>query len=499
MYVMGIDIGTSSTKTAIFDEQGQMKALAARPYNPDAERPGYAEQDPEVWWKAVVDTIQKSLRELQADPREIKAIGFSGQMHGAVPLDSEGRVTRKAILHCDVRAGDTVAELLEGDGGKRISDIVLNPLFPGFQLVSLCWMRIHEPELFQKIRQVICPKDYVRYRLTGIVGAEHTDASGTLLYDMKGETWSREIFQTLDLPSHIVPEEVHNSCEVAGTVSKEAAALTGLSAETKVVYGGADQAMHSLGNGIHRPGIMMATIGTSGQVLTVSNQSVHNPELNTHFFRHVQDHFWYGMAAVLHAGSTLNWFRRTFVENASYEDLSRMAGSVKPCCDGLVFFPCMGGERTPYLDSETRGMFSGFSMSHRKEHFARAIMEGVSFAMKTGIDRIDELYGRADKLICAGGGVKGREWAQIQADIYGREIYISKISEQACLGAAITAAVGSGAFRDLDEACDAMIQKEDMILEPNWEHTKQYEAFYSEVYSQLYAQNSELFHNMNRF
>ena len=498
MYVMGIDIGTSSAKTAIFNEQGEMLALASKPYNPEARKPGYAEQDPEVWWEAVAFTIRKSLKELQVDPKDVKTIGFSGQMHGMIPVDKEGRVVRKAILHCDVRAKDTVQELIK-EYGNKISDIVLNPVFPGFQMVSLCWMRKHEPELFEKVEQVICPKDYVRYKLTGILGVEHTDASGTLLYDMNHEKWSEEIFQMLHLPLQVVPKEIHNSYDVAGTVSKEAARATGLSTSTKVVYGGADQAMHSLGNGVYRPGIMTATIGTSGQVLAVSDKPVKNPELNTHLFRHVNHHFWYGLAAVLHAGSTLNWFCRNFAVKDSFEDLSKIANRVKPCCDGLVFFPCMGGERTPYLDSETRGMFSGISMSHGKEHFARAIMEGVSFAMKTGIEKMNQIYGKADKLICAGGGVKGRVWAQIQADIYGREIFVSNISEQACLGSAIIATVGSGTFKSLDEACDAMIQKEDLVIEPNQEHVKLYEMFYSEVYSQLYEQNSRLFHNMNHF
>ena len=257
--------------------------------------------------------------------------------------------------------------------------------------------------------------------------------------------------------------------------------------------------MHSLGNGVYKPGIMMATIGTSGQVLVVSEKPIHNPELNTHFFRHVNEHSWYGLAAVLHAGSTLNWFQRNFSESYSFEDLSELASNVKPCCDGLVFFPCMGGERTPYLDSETRGMFSGISMCHRRDHFARAIMEGVSFAMKTGIEKMNSLYGKADKLICAGGGVKGKVWAQIQSDIYGREIYISGISEQACLGAAVVAGVGCGAFSDLDEACAAMIRKEDAIIEPNMENTKRYDAFFTDVYSKLYEQNRNMFHNMNCF
>ncbi|MCI9017387.1 MAG: xylulokinase [Lachnospiraceae bacterium] len=499
MYFMGIDIGTSSTKAAIFSETGRLVSLITKPYHPEAQKPGFAEQEPEIWWQAVISTIKKCLADSQIKAEEILAIGFSGQMHGTIPLDASGKAVRKAILHCDVRAKDTVLELQKQYGTETISDIVLNPLFPGFQLLTLCWMRKNEPELFRQVKLVICPKDYIRYKLTGSLGVEHTDASGTLLYDMNREQWSEDIFQILHLDSGLVPDKIHSSFDVAGTLCANAAEATGLSEKTLVVYGGADQAMHSLGNGVYKPGTMMATIGTSGQVLTVSEQPVKNPKWNTHFFRHVNMHSWYGMAAVLHAGSTLNWFRRNFAKDSSYEDLSRFAEQISPCCDGLVFLPCMGGERTPYMDSETRGIFSGISMSHGREHFARAIMEGVTFAMKTGIEKMNQLYGRADRLICAGGGVKGRTWAQIQADIYGREIYISGISEQACLGAAITAAAGSKIFQNLDEACDAMIQKEDIVIEPDREHTKRYEAFYQEVYAQLYEKNRELFYHMNHF
>ncbi len=497
MYFMGIDIGTSSAKTAIFDKAGNMVSLSSKDYNPDAKKPGYAEQNPEIWWDAVVTTIQKNLANLKISPKEICAIGLSGQMHGLVPLDQEGEVVRKAILHCDVRAKDIAEELMDLFNGTRLTDIVMNPIFPGFQLVSLCWIKKYEPDIFRNIKKIICPKDYIRYRLTGKIGSEHTDASGTLLYDMMHENWSKEIFETLRLHMELVPEEIHDSYDVAGAVCPEVVELTGLSPETIVVYGGADQAMHSLGNGVFQPGTMTATIGTSGQVLNINHKPVPNPHMNTHTFRHVNPHTWYGLGAVLHAGSTLNWFRRNFAENSSYDELSEMASHVKPGCEGLVFFPCMGGERTPYLDSETRGMFVGMSMSHSKEHFARAIMEGVSFAMKNSIEIMNQMYGESGQLICAGGGVKNPVWAQMQADIYGREIEVSNISEQACLGAAIVASVGCGAFQDLESACEAMIQKEHLIIRPNLENTKKYETLYREIYSQLYLQNKELFHKMN--
>ncbi|MCD8364098.1 MAG: xylulokinase [Lachnospiraceae bacterium] len=496
---MGIDIGTSSAKTAIFNEKGEMLSLASKPYYFETLKPGYAEQDPEVWWKAVVDTISESLKQFPGNCSEVKAVSFSGQMHGAVPLDVQGNVVRKAILHCDVRAGDIVESIVASDMDRSISEVTMNPVFPGFQMISLCWIRQHEPEIYEKIHTVVCPKDYVRFRMTGVLGTESTDASGTLLYDMRKEQWAPEVFKMADLDPLVVPQTIHNSCEVVSTVLPDVAELTGLSPKTLVVYGGADQAMHSLGNGVFTPGIMMATIGTSGQILTVTENPIHNDRLNTHTFRHVNDHTWYGLAAVLHAGSTLNWFRRNFAETSSYEELSQMASQVRPCAEGLVFFPCMGGERTPYLDSKTRGMFSGISMCHGRGHFARAIMEGVSFAIKTGIDTMEQLYGYSEKLICAGGGVKGRVWAQIQADIYGREIHISHILEQACLGAAIVAGIGAGEFLNLEEGCAAMVGNMDDVLSPIPENVKRYQEFYEKVYAGLYKQNQDIFHNMGSF
>lgn len=499
MYLMGIDLGTSSVKTAVFDERGRMLSLAAMPYVYDAPRPGYAEQNPELWWDAAAAAICESIRRLPGDPEDIKAVGFSGQMHGIVPLDKDGRPVRKAILHCDVRAKDTVEKLKEKFGEHRISDIVLNPVFPGFQMVSLCWMREHEPELYGRIKTVICPKDYIRYRMTGEIGTECTDASGTLLYDMRRESWSAKLFEMLNLNPGLVPFEIHSPYEAAGKILPEAARRTGLPEKTEIVYGGADQVMHSLGNGVYKPGTMMATVGTSGQVLTVSKAPVQSRELNVHCFRHAENHYWYGLAAVLHAGSTLNWFQRTFAKNQSFPDLSEMANQAEPCCDGLVFFPCMGGERTPYMDTETRGMFSGISMFHKEEHFARAMMEGVSFAVKTGIRKIEEIYGKAETLICAGGGVKGKTWAQIQADIYGREIFVSNISEQACLGAAVAAAIGGGIYKNAEEACAAMIRQPETVICPNTEYVKKYEDFFQEIYVPLYSQNREIFHRMNCF
>jgi len=493
MYFLGIDIGTSSTKSVIFDEHGAIAGSAAKDYVFDVEKVGFAEQNPEVWWDAVCVSIAEAMEKSGVPKNDIAGIGLSGQMHGLVALNGRGEVVRKAILHCDVRAGAEVDEIT-GRCGDTFSHITFNPVFPGFQAVSLYWIKAHEPEAYRAIQTVITPKDYIRYRLTGRIGTEHTDASGTLFYDMKRNTWSPEIFELLSLPAGIVPGEIHNSYETAGALTAAAAAACGLSEGTPVVYGGADQAMHSVGNGVYASGTMMATIGTSGQVLSVSREAVYNPRLNTHTFRHVNDHVYYGLGAVLFAGTTLNWFRRNFAPECSFQQLSEMADTIAPGCSGMVFLPCMGGERTPYLDPLARGIFHGVTMLHTKAHFARAIMEGVSFAMKASIDEITSLYGKDGHLICAGGGVKGETWAQIQADIYNREIFVSHVREQACLGAAIMAAVGTGAFDSVEAACGAMCDSSMTSLMPDPRRAERYQNIYDRVYSKIYPQNAELFH-----
>ena len=497
MYLLGIDIGTSGTKSAIFNTEGELISLASKEYVFESVKPGYAEQDPDVWWKAVVFTVKEAIKSSRLNAEQISVVGLSGQMHGLVALDKNGKVLRKAILHCDVRAAKEVDEIKEISNG-RIEKITFNPIFPGFQAVSLYWMKKHEKNLYDKIFKVVCPKDYIRYKMTGLLGTEHTDASGTLLYDMKNSKWSYDIFRILELKRELVPEEINKSYEVAGNITSEASKELGLSTKTIVAYGGADQAMHSTGNGIYQSGIEMATIGTSGQVLRICNEPIYNASLNTHLFKHVNDNTWYGLGAVLFAGSTLNWYKRTFCNDIQFDEISMQAESVEPGSEGLIFFPCMGGERTPYMDPNTRGVFLGVNVAHNKWHFARAIMEGVSFAMKCSIDKMDNLYGQAENIICAGGGVKGNVWAQIQADVYGRSIHISSVKEQACLGAAIVAGIAGGGFKDLNDACGRMCNDKMKVLEPIASHREIYDKIYKDIYLQIYKSNKDIFKKINQ-
>ncbi|MDR1966955.1 MAG: xylulokinase [Synergistaceae bacterium] len=493
--LIGTDIGTSSAKSVIFDQNGAIVSQSAREYEYDVPAAGYAEQDPDVWWEAAAWSIREAMAKSGAKKEDIACLGLSGQMHGMVPLDAGGKPVRKTIIHCDVRASETVRYVCGLFGRENFYSVTYNPAFSGFQLISLVWLRENEPANFEKIASVVCPKDYVRLRMTGETGVEATDASGTLAYDMKAQGWSKELLGALSIPMSIFPPVIGLPHETAGRFGAAAAEKCGLAPGTPVAYGGADQAMFSIGNGLFKKNTLLATIGSSGQALMLIDRLVKNPAMNTHVFRHIERDTWYGMSACLHAGLALNWFRRTMSPGESYDDFSTMAAVIKPCSEGLAFFPAMAGERTPHTDMKTRAAFVGLTNAHTKAHFARAIMEGVTMEMKAGIDVLEGLFGHPVKLICAGGGVRSAVWRQIQADIYGRDIFVSRTPEQGCLGAAIAAGVAAGMFRDIEEGFRAMQRKEEMTVSPIPENVEKYAEFYSEVFSGIYPNNKELFHN----
>ncbi len=494
-YLMGIDIGTSSLRSTIVDEQGNIKAVAAQEYTFDSPKLGFAEQDPEVWWNALTITVKKTLDESQIPAREIKGIGLSGQMHGMIPVDKDNRVLHKAILHCDVRSGEQANNVNQNFNTEEIHRTLYNPIFPGMQLVSLLWFRDTFPEEFAKVKSVLCPKDYIRYKLTGEIATERTDAAGTVAYDVKNQRWASDFLQKLDLDLSIFPDEEHTPFEIAGTITKQAHEETGLEIGTPVAYGGGDQAMQSVGNGLYQSGDAMSTIGTSGQIMFITDSPVFNPRLNSQTFTHVQKDVWFGMAAMLSAGVTLNWFRKTFMSDYSYAQLSEMTRGIKPGSNGLLFFAPMMGERTPYLDSNTRGVFHGFSFLHKREHFVRAVMEGVCYEMKMGLDILHSLYGIPKKMIVAGGVTNSPEWMQILANVYNLPVTVRSKSEQACVGAAIMAGVGSKVFSSIEEGCNSLLSKEkEMTIEPIQEEAKIYQEIYENVFRQFYEQNKELFY-----
>jgi len=488
---MGIDLGTSSLKTLIMDEQGNVKSLYSQEYPIEIPLEGSAEQNPDLWWEAAVNTIRRSLNTHGIKPNDVKCIGLSGQMHGMVILDKDNNVIRPAVIHCDQRSELQVERIYETAGRDEVSKITLNPVFPGFQIASLLWVKENEPDNYKRICKVILPKDFIRFKLTGKIATDSTDASATLAFDVSKRCWSESLISKLGLDNNIFPECME-PYDIAGYITSEAALQTGLKKDTPVVCGTSDQPAQALGNGIIRPGFLTSTIGTSGQIFTPVEMPLYNSALNTHTFCNVKPDTWYVMGAILSAGLSLRWLKDNILCDKEFRAIDEEASKIPVCSNGLIFLPYLAGERTPYLDTNARGVFFGLTMKHNINHMSRAIMEGVAFALKDCIGVIEQLGIGIEKVIASGGGAKSKLWLQIQADVFGREIYTTETVEQACTGSAILAGVGCGIFRNLEEATNAIVKVNESPTIPIEKNISLYEYHYN-VYKDLYIKNKELF------
>jgi xylulokinase len=481
---MGIDLGTSSLKTIIVNEAGNVKALCHRDYTFDSPRGGYAEQDPDTWWKACCETVREALAACGAPASEIVGVSFSGQMHGLVMLDSEYRVVRPAILHCDARSDEQVEELRGIFGEAGVQKLIMNPVYTGFLLPSLLWVRRNEPENYEKIRYVCLPKDYLKFRMTGELSSDYSDASATLAFDIKNGAWSDTILKQVDVPSGMFPR-LYGTTENTGFVCRQAAQITGLSEKTVVAAGGGDQIMQSIGNGMVRPGAATANIGSSGQVCFQIDRPVLNPQLNTNMFCGFKKGSWILFGATMTAGLSLEWWHR-IIGDVNYEQLNREVDAVQPGSGGVVFLPYLNGERTPHVNPNLSGMFMGVNIGTTRAHMTRAVMEGVAFSLMQCIEICGSLGFKAESLVASGGGARSKPWLQLQADIYDIPLRISETKEQAGMGAAIAAGVGAGIYRDLEEGCKAAVCYKDEIIVPDAQRHKIYSEYY-ELYKEVYA------------
>lgn len=488
-YLMGIDVGTSSIKTIIIDECGTVAAISACGYQYDSPVLGYAEQDPEVWWQACEKSIQQALSHSGLSGQEIMAVGFSGQMHGLVMLDAQGKSVRPAILHCDARSGPQVQRLQELFIPWNPQELVMNPLYPGFLLPSLLWVRDNEPEHFDKIKSVCLPKDYIKYRLEGRVSTDYSDASATLAFDIRKREWSNEILSCTGLAADWFPHcfEPH---EIVGTVCEHAARATGLSTRTLVVAGGADAVMQGIGNGAIHAGIVTTNIGSSGQICFQSNTPIENPKLTTNCFCGFKEGRWITMGAIMQAGLALRWFKN-ISGDPGYTQLDAAAELVGPGSGGLIFLPYLNGERTPHMNPDLSGMFLGCNMSTTRKHMARAVMEGVTFALNQCMEICKGLGLSAKSVVTSGGGAQSPLWRQIQADIFNRPLRVALVREQAALGAAIAAGVGAKIYKDVEEGCDTVVRYRPEIIEPDEKNHTLYAEYY-EMFKEAYTANHDL-------
>ncbi|MBP7175415.1 MAG: xylulokinase [Thermoclostridium sp.] len=492
-YLLGVDIGTSGTKTVLFDELGNARASDLQEYPLYQPKNGWAEQDPEDWWMATYVSIKNVLAKSGVSPDDVKGVGLSGQMHGLVLLDKDNKVLRKSIIWCDQRSSAECEQITQLVGAKRLIEITANPALTGFTASKIMWVKNHEPEIFDKAVKILLPKDYVRYMLTGEFATEVSDASGMQLLDVPNRCWSDEVLQKLGLNKSMLGK-VYESQEITGTIHNRAAELTGLKAGTPVVGGGGDQAAGAVGNGIVKPGVISSTIGTSGVVFAYTDKVSIDPLGRVHTFCHAVPNTWHIMGVTQAAGLSLQWFRNNFCKEEistanlmgvdPYYLMDKAAEKVEAGSNGLLYLPYLMGERTPHLDSDCRGVFFGLSAKHTKKEVLRAVMEGVVYSLKDCMEIIKELGVDVGQVRASGGGGKSPLWRQMQADVFGSEICTINASEGPAFGVAILAGVGSGVYKSVPEACEATIQVKTR-QQADQAMTAKYNEYYK-LYKSLY-------------
>ncbi len=474
--LLGIDIGTSSLKVQIIKETGIVIAESSRKYKFNIPLNGYAEQDPYVWWRACCEAIRESIQRAGIRPENINAVGLSGQMHGTVVLDKNQNVIRPVIIHCDARSSKQCKDIETTLGKERLKNLVMNPVFSGFMLPTLLWIRENEPWNYEKIKYLLLPKDFIRLKLTGNMASEYSDASATLLFDITGGKWSQQLLNIFKIEENILPA-VFGSTELAGSVTRKASEETGLALDTPVVYGGGDQIMQAIGNGVITDGSATVNIGSSSQVCFPSSVTKVNPEVNSNLFCGYRQNHWIAMAASMSAGLSLTWFTSMF-NNIDLAVLNEEILNIKPGSGGVIFLPYLGGERSPHLNPDLSGSFMGITHGTTRYHLARAIMEGTTFALNDCMNICLKMGLKADLLVASGGGAKSEPWLHMLADVFKVPLRMAINKEQASLGAAIVAGVGCGVFGSVEEGCRAAVQYEERIIVPKPSNHEIYLNYY---------------------
>jgi xylulokinase len=496
IYLLGIDVGTGGTRALILDERGRVVTSATEDHRPFASpHIGWAEQDPCDWWRACGIAVRRALAQanLRKDKDQISCVGLSGQMHGAVLLDEQERVVRPALIWCDVRTEKQCLDLTAQVGADKLIQLTCNPALTNFTLTKCLWVRENEPENWGRVRSLMLPKDYVRFRLTGERATDVADASGTLLLDVAKRRWSKAMLKLVQMDESLLPN-LYESPEICGQISDAGADATGLKKGTPVVAGAGDQAAGAIGMGVVSPGTVSATIGTSGVVLAATDHPALDSKGRVHTFCHAVSGRWIAMGVTQAAGLSLRWFRDQFGSgdgHESYEGLTTEATKAPPGCDGLLWAPYLMGERTPHLDPAARGMLVGLTASHKRSHVIRAILEGVAFSLRDTFTIFREMEVPAKKIRLGGGGARSPLWRQIQADIYGQPVETVEAEEGAAYGAAILAGVGAKTWPSVDEACQSVVRVVENIT-PSPEDSLALERAY-DMYRRIYPAMKSIF------
>lgn len=459
-FVVGIDVSTTATKAVLIDGSGVVVGIGTAEYPVDMPHPLWSEQHPELWWSAAQSAIRSVLASTGTKGDDVEGVGLTGQMHGAVLLDAAGAAVRPAILWNDQRTAAECNEIRTAVGPERLIEITGNDAITGLTAPKLLWVRRHEPEAWARVRHVLLPKDYLRYRLTDGYAMDKADGSGTLLFDLAARTWSDEVLEALELDPSLFPPTWEGP-EVTGTVTRAAADATGLRAGTPVVAGGGDQAANAVGVGVVAEGTVALSLGTSGVIFAATNAPIHDPAGRVHAFCHAVPGRWHLMSVMLSAAGSLRWLRDTIAPDVPFADLAAAAGEVRAAEDGLFFLPYLSGERSPHPDPLARGAFVGLTLQHDRRHLTRAVLEGVAFGLRDGLDLMIAAGMPAPSQIRAsGGGLASATWRQILADVLGAELATPSTTEGAAFGASVLAAVGVGWYPDVPSATSALVRTE---------------------------------------
>lgn len=492
-YLLGIDIGTTGTRSLVINEDGSIIGSAVKEYPLYTPKPGWAEQEPEDWYDATIQTIKEVLEKNEIKGSDIKAIGLSGQMHGSVFLDKNNEVIRPAILWCDQRTEPQCQEIYNIFGYENFIKLSYNKALPGFTSPKILWLRENESENYKKVYKILLPKDYVRFMISGVYATEVSDAAGMLLMDIKNRVWSNEILNGLEIDKNFLAE-LYESYEISSRVNEKTAKLTGLLAGTPIAGGGGDNAAGNVGSGIIRQGIISDSIGTSGVVFAHSDSPVYDPEGRLHSFCHAVPGKWHLMGVTLSAAGSQKWYYDTFGPSKSimqerpdlkkYKLLDAQAEKVSAGSNGLIFLPYLSGERSPHGDAYARGVFFGISYVHGQDHFVRSIMEGVAFSQLDCLNLMRSLGINSDKIVLIGGGSRSKIWREIICDIFETPLITLKNEEGPAFGAALLGGVGCGLYKSVEEAVEKTVRQADEI-KPNSGNFPIYRKTY-DIYRSLY-------------
>ena len=456
--LLGSDLGTSSVKAVLLGNDGKMIAESSSSYLVQTPKPGWAEINPLDWWASVAIAVQSAVQDHR---KHVRAIGLSGQMHGVVLTDAKAQPLYPAILWADTRSSEMLYAYHAIGAGLHSK--LANPITTGMAGTSLLWLRKYERDIYTNARWALQPKDWLRFRLTGEVATEPSDASGTLLYNVVKDRWSSTVIDTLNLRSDWLPKLIPSS-SIAGHLTPEASEHLDLPPGLPVVAGAADTAAALLGSGVVTPGVVQLTIGTGAQIVSLRDQPIADPQKHTHLYRSSLPQQWYALAAIQNAGLGLEWVRDML--GLTWQQVYTQAFAVPVGCEGLTFLPYLTGERTPHLDPNARGAWVGLGLHHSRSHLMRSALEGVAFSLKQGLEAMMAIGIPVTALRLAGGGTIDLAWQQLIADVLQVPLYCSTMSAASGRGAAILAGLGTEIYRSLS-AVPKLEADHDRVVNPN--------------------------------